>query len=125
MKNFKSVFQFKIVLDNTKPPIWRRFQILDTYSFWGFHVAIQDVMGWYDCHLHDFEVGRARTSDEKHFGIPDPYGEDFREVLPGWTYYIKDYLSLDTNIQTKYRYDFGDDCGIPLNWKKFCRPSQI
>ena len=83
MKNFKSVYQFKITLNDTKPPIWRRIQVPETYTFWDFHVAIQDAMGWYDCHLHDFEIGKPRTPDEKHFGIPDPDGEDFREVLAG------------------------------------------
>ena len=109
MKNFKSVFQFKIVLDNTEPPIWRRFQVPGDYTFWDFHVAIQDAMGWFDCHLHDFEIGKAKTRDEKHFGIPGPDGEDLSEILPGWKYFIKDYFSLDGNPRSKYWYDFGDD----------------
>lgn len=66
-------------------------------------------MGWYDCHLHDFKVGKSRTPGEKHFGIPYPDGEDFREVMADWEYYIKDYFSLDGNTQAKYWYDFGDD----------------
>ena len=109
MKNFKTVYQFKITLNDTKPPIWRRIQVPDTYTFWDFHVAIQDSMSWYDCHLHDFEIGKSRTLDEKHFGISDPDGEDFREVLAGWKYYIKDYFSLDGHSRAKYWYDFGDD----------------
>lgn len=109
MKNFKNIFQFKITLNDIKPTIWRRIQVPETYTFWDLHVAIQDAMGWYDCHLHDFEVGKTRTPSEKHFGIPDPYGDDFREILPGWKFSIKDYFSINGNTQAKYWYDFGDD----------------
>lgn len=109
MKNFKNIFQFKITLNDIKPTIWRRIQVPEIYTFWDFHVSIQDAMGWYDCHLHDFEIGKSRTPDEKHFGIPDPYGDDFREILLDWEYYIKDYFYIGRNIQAKYWYDFGDD----------------
>lgn len=86
-----------------------KFQVPETYTFWDLHVAIQDAMGWYDCHLHDFEIGKSRTPDEKHFGISDSHGNDFREILAGWKYHIKDIFSLDRNTQAKYWYDFGDD----------------
>ena len=45
-KKFNKVYQFKISLKEIKPPIWRRIQVPDTYSFWDLHVAIQDSMGW-------------------------------------------------------------------------------
>lgn len=48
------VFQFKITLQEIKPSIWRRIQILDKCTFWDLHVAIQDAMGWTDSHLHEF-----------------------------------------------------------------------
>ena len=46
------VLQFKITLLGITPAIWRRIQVPDGYSFWDLHVAIQDAMGWLDCHLH-------------------------------------------------------------------------
>ena len=48
------VYQFKITLYEIDPPIWRRIQVPEQYSFWDFHVAIQDSMGWLDYHLHAF-----------------------------------------------------------------------
>lgn len=39
------VIQFKITLQGTKPPIWRRIQVPSTYSFWDWHVAIQNSCG--------------------------------------------------------------------------------
>lgn len=45
-KKFNHVYQFKITLAGAKPPIWRRIQVPETYTFWDLHVAIQDAMGW-------------------------------------------------------------------------------
>ena len=46
------VYQFKITLQGTDPPVWRRILVTENYSFWDLHVAIQDAMGWTDSHLH-------------------------------------------------------------------------
>ena len=51
------MYQFKITLTEVRPPIWRRIQVPGTCSFWDLHVAIQDAMGWRDCHLHLFRLG--------------------------------------------------------------------
>lgn len=40
------IYQFKILLQGSKPPIWRRIQVPASYSFYELHVAIQDSMGW-------------------------------------------------------------------------------
>ncbi|MFO8032764.1 MAG: plasmid pRiA4b ORF-3 family protein, partial [Desulfohalobiaceae bacterium] len=50
------IYQFYIRLQEIEPPIWRRIQVPDTYTFWGLHVAIQDAMGWLDYHLHAFRL---------------------------------------------------------------------
>ena len=87
-----------------KPPIWRRILVPDDYSFWDLHVAIQDAMGWTDCHLHMFRLKVARAG-EVAIGIPDDEG--FEEIEPGWETKVSDYLSL-TNRKARYDYDFGD-----------------
>jgi hypothetical protein len=53
-KKYNRVYQFKITLGGSTPPIWRRIQVPETYTFWDLHVAIQDVMGWSGHHLYDF-----------------------------------------------------------------------
>ena len=55
------IYQFKLTLAGSKPPIWRRIQIPENYSFWQLHVAIQDSMGWEDYHLHQFTMSNSRT----------------------------------------------------------------
>ena len=69
MKNYKNIYQFKITLKDCKPPIWRRIQVPENYSFWDLHVAIQEAMGWGDSHLHEFTTIGPRGK-EPHIGIP-------------------------------------------------------
>lgn len=52
----KNIYQFKIILDGLEPKIWRRIQVVGNYDFYDFHIAIQEAMGWEDCHTHAFEV---------------------------------------------------------------------
>lgn len=107
-KRFKHVYQFKITLKDIKPPVWRRIQVPETYTFWALHVAIQDSMGWLDYHLHEFEMVNPSTNLKVRIGIPD---EEFaREVLPGWEQKIAAYFTME-NCSAEYVYDFGD------NWK--------
>jgi hypothetical protein len=104
----KMVYQFKITLKDTKPPIWRRIQVPSTYTFWDLHVAIQDAMGWMDCHLHEFNI-KSLDRRELSFGIPDEEFDD-PDKFPGWKHKISKYLSR-YNPTFEYVYDFGD------NWR--------
>jgi len=104
-KQFNQVYQFKITLDEIKPPIWRRIQVPETYSFWDLHVAIQDAMGWSDSHLHQFEMINPKTGEAVEIGIPDEEWED--EALAGWDAKMTDYFSTK-NPTAHYTYDFGD-----------------
>jgi hypothetical protein len=101
----KQLYQFKITLKDISPPIWRRIQVPSTYTFWDLHIAIQDAMGWLDCHLHEFRI-RDLNGRMLNFGIPD---EDFEnQTLPGWKHKISKYISL-ARPTFEYVYDFGDD----------------
>ena len=115
-KKFDQVYQFKITLRDIKPPIWRRIQVPETYTFWDLHVAIQDAMGWSDYHLHEFEMVGPSAGLKVNIGIPD---EDFgREILPGWKQKIADYFSVE-NRSADYTYDFGD------NWEHIIKLEKI
>lgn len=102
------VCQFLIVLPRTDPLVWRRIQVPGTYSFWDLHVAIQDAMGWQDCHLHEFVVVDPDTRRTTLIGIPDEDSPDERLCQPGWKVPIERYLSYRSE-PVRYRYDFGDD----------------
>ena len=53
------IYQLKVTLRRTRPPIWRRIQVPVSCTFWDLHVTIQDAMGWHDCRLHVFRLGFA------------------------------------------------------------------
>jgi len=106
-KKYDQVYQFKITLKGTKPPIWRRIQVPETYTFWDLHVAIQDAMGWDDYHLHEFTITSPKTGRKVKIGIPADDDIDYGwEVLAGWNQKIADYFSSD-NSKSEYIYDFG------------------
>ncbi len=105
----KSIFQFKITLNDSKPKIWRRIQVPSDYSFFDLHVAIQDAMGWTDSHLHGFRITKSKTAVPIIIQYPDPE-DDFgfgREVLDERKVVISDYFGK-TIKQCVYEYDFGD-----------------
>ena len=51
------VYQIKVTLRGSKPPIWRRFQVASDTSLIQLHRILQCVMGWEDYHMHQFIVG--------------------------------------------------------------------
>lgn len=105
-KRFYHVYRFKITLQDIEPKIWRRIEVPETYTFWDLHVAIQDVMGWLDCHLHQFLIKDPRTRKKVEIGLPD---EDYLDdMLAGWEEKIANYFTME-NKSADYVYDFGDD----------------
>jgi len=105
---FDRVYQFRMTLNDIRPPVWRRIQVPETYSFWDLHVAIQDVMGWFDSHLHGFEIMDPSSDRMVEIGIPDDDFPGGTEVLPGWERKIALYFSPENPIAL-YTYDFGDN----------------
>lgn len=99
-------FQFKVSLDNSKPLIWRRIIVPSTFTFWEFHCAIQDAMGWFNYHLNEFELKDTSTKKSKLIGLPDEDGFN-DEVLMENKEVLHDYFD-EENTKAKYMYDFGD-----------------
>jgi hypothetical protein len=93
------IYQLKITLRDSKPPIWRRVEVPDTVTLAQMHQIIQAAMGWYDAHLHQFTVGRV------HYGVPDP--DDFEEVRDERRVKLNQILT-EPKQKLVYEYDFGD-----------------
>jgi len=102
-----TVYQFKITLKDSKPPIWRRIQVPANYTFWDLHVAIQDSMGWQDCHLHRFEFPDPTVGIPHEVGLPFEVYDDDEPMAPSWGYKISRWFGSRKSIT--YQYDFGDD----------------
>ena len=99
----KEIYQIKITLLGTKPPIWRRLLVPSGLTLERLHDAVQVAMGWQDCHLHEFRIGQQR------FGIPDP--EDMLMGMPAAvnerTVRLFNVLG-EAGSKAEYTYDFGD-----------------
>ena len=66
-----TVYQLKVTLKGSKPPIWRRIQVINGTTLQQFHQVLQAVMGWDNYHLHQFSIGGI------DYGQPNPdYGQD-------------------------------------------------
>ena len=65
-----SIYQFKLTLEESAPPIWRRIQVPDL-TLGELHDVLQVVMGWEDSHLHQFIIRGAvlRTPRFRRYGL--------------------------------------------------------
>ncbi|HUE81592.1 MAG TPA: SEC-C metal-binding domain-containing protein [Pyrinomonadaceae bacterium] len=96
------LYQLKITLKGSDPPIWRRIVVRSDMPLNHFHVVIQGVMGWTDSHLHQFLAG------DTYYGTPDPKMMGFgRQILSEKRYTIAD-LAPAAKRSFIYEYDFGD-----------------
>jgi hypothetical protein len=96
------IYQLKITLLGSKPPIWRRLQVPSTISLLRLHRTLQKVMGWEDCHMHQFKIGKT------YYGVsyPDdsagmPQTQDEKTVT-------LEKVVARPKAKFVYEYDFGD-----------------
>ena len=97
-------YQFKITLQRSQPPIWRRIQVKDC-SLDKLHEHIQTALGWTNSHLNHFFVG------EQRYGDPDLMKETFEDM--GYEDSTSQKLSVflpksGKRFRFDYEYDFGD-----------------
>ena len=93
------VHQLKITLMRIRPPIWRRIVVPSDATLSDLHDFVQAAMGWYDCHLHEFQV------DGMSVGNP--------LMLEGMCDYDESQVRLAEvaplpKRRFRYLYDFGD-----------------
>ena len=105
MAAHRNVLQFKIQLRDVESAIWRRIVVPAEYTFWDLHVAIQDAMGWLNCHLHLFRLDNP--GDEPTLvGLPDPDPEPGDPIYhPDWRFPIAPYFA-EPGDAAVYEYDF-------------------
>jgi len=93
------VYQIKVTLGGSKPPIWRRVLVRSDTSLGQLHGILQAVMGWADYHLHQFIVGQT------YYGVPhEDYGSEMRDES---RVRLKQIVPSE-KFKFRYEYDFGD-----------------
>ena len=81
-----AIYQLKVTLNGSKPPIWRRILVSENITLRDLHEIIQKGMGWRNDHLHIFrisgqiygdpeedETGMLGTKNEARYRI-NPFG---------------------------------------------------
>jgi tetratricopeptide (TPR) repeat protein len=94
-----AVYQLKVTLRGSRPPIWRRLLVRADTRLSTLHAILQVAMGWTDDHLHQFEAGARRIGVPRRGGwaeVEDERRVRLSEVAPG------------ERARLTYEYDFGD-----------------
>ena len=99
-----TIYQFRITLRRSKPPIWRRIQVADC-TLDKLHEHIQTAMGWTNSHLHQFEIKGKRYGDPEL--IVDGF-DDSNCVDSTRTRISKILPKTGKRFSFTYEYDFGD-----------------
>ncbi len=98
-------YQIKILLNHTKPPIWRRLIVDSRITLDALHDAIQISMGWSCSHLHQF-VDRNNVTynlqDDESFML------DFGQDAVDESLVLLNELLKKEKDWLRYEYDFGD-----------------
>lgn len=99
------IYQFKVKLVDSKPPIWRRIQVRRCFLC-KLHEYIQIAFGWKNCHLHQFDV------DGVIYGNPNQLLDGFEddpEIEDSASTTLDDIIPKSgKQFRFKYLYDFGD-----------------
>ncbi|MBQ9886395.1 MAG: plasmid pRiA4b ORF-3 family protein [Lachnospiraceae bacterium] len=98
-------YQFKITINGSKPPIWRRCIVPAGISFYKLAEVFNDVMGWTGYHLFEFAFDRyttiitVNTSEYEDFNFDCDYLEAADTCIDD---------IIDTGDRFTYIYDMGD-----------------
>ena len=95
------VYQIKVTLHDSHPPIWRRIQVSSNSTLAKLHRILQCVMGWEDAHFHQFVIHGQR------YGPPDEDDIGPRETKDERKYKLSE-LVAGEGKELLYNYDFGD-----------------
>jgi len=95
------IYQIKVTLEGSKPPIWRRLLVRSDITLGDLHDIIQAAFGWWDYHLHQFIVGGT------YFGVPNPDYDDYMEMNDEQDVTL-DQIAQREGFKFRYEYDFGD-----------------
>ena len=115
------IYQIKVTLKHSKPPIWRRIQVRGDTRLDKLHHILQTVMGWWDAHLHQFIVGGR---GHIYYGEPNPDFADWGMDMQDETKVRLYQLAAGEKFRFVYEYDFGDGWEHDLLVEKILPPEE-
>ena len=99
-----SLYQFKITLKGSRPPIWRRILVPSDITFYRLHQIIQTVFNWQDCHLFEFSFRDMDVSIPQDDDFPALNSRPSKNAM-----HLKLNRLFPAEQRCVYTYDFGDN----------------
>lgn len=112
------IYQIKVTLKGSKPPIWRRIEVAGNTRLDKLHMILQVTMGWWESHLHQFTV------DQIYYGDVSPDYDDWGPELLDESKYRLNQLAPGEGSKFVYEYDFGDGWEHVLLVEKILPPEK-
>ncbi len=112
----EGIYQLKVTLKESKPPIWRRFQVPGNVTLHRLHLILQSVMGWTNSHLYRFEI------EGTEYGEPDPEYTDNGIDMTGAKRAKLNRVAPSEKMRFGYEYDFGDSWEHKIQVEKILPP---
>ncbi len=96
------IYQMKVTLRGSRPPIWRRLEISADTSLEELHSIVQTAFGWTNSHLHQFMI------NHQYYSLPEFELDEYSTKVGDESRVRLDELSLKPKSKFIYEYDFGD-----------------
>lgn len=97
------IYQMKVTLRYSRPPIWRRILVSGDTTLEELHWILQIVMGWDNSHLHQFHLGGIRYTDLTTVEM-DPFETEDKDE----SRFRLSNVARRPKAKLTYEYDFGD-----------------
>ncbi|MBC8496933.1 MAG: plasmid pRiA4b ORF-3 family protein [Chloroflexi bacterium] len=111
------IYQIKVTLKDSKPPIWRRLLVPTNITLYELHQIIQTAMGWAGYHLHQFVIYG------QYYGDPEDDVTGFMETKNEQRYKLSSFATRE-GIKFDYQYDFGDGWEHSILVEKILTPDR-
>lgn len=112
------IYQLKVVLLGSKPPVWRRVQVPGDARLDWLHAVLQVSIGWTNSHLHQFKVGGDCYSDTRHH-FSEFEGDP--QILEERKFTLRQIAPREQDAFA-YEYDFGDSWEHEITVDKILPP---
>ena len=147
MAKKQRIYELRITLKGSKPPIWRRVAVPADIKLGTLHEVIQIAMGWTDSHLHQFILrDKGLKPDPQEMARRYQQGgwdEEFISRMRGERYFVTketpwgDPTEMEGEDENKitlaqvcpnvksnltYEYDFGDGWEHAIKVQKIIEP---
>ncbi|WP_194840834.1 plasmid pRiA4b ORF-3 family protein [Filobacillus milosensis] len=118
------IYQFKMTIKDSKPPVWRRILVDSQSTFAELHDIIQLAFDWENEHLHSFEFREEPVYGSNFYYIENTLEEfqlPFKKTLSPAEEILEDHF-IEVKDKSNYSYDFGEDWELEIRLESVLNP---